>query len=127
VSESVSFLKNLSSEELLACYAACDVFALPSSGEGFGLVFLEAMAFGKPVIGGAHGGTPDVIEDGVSGFLIPHGDVDRLTAVLRALLLDPALAAKMGAQAKTRVRDQFSASQFQQRLRHLLQDVHDRQ
>jgi len=42
--------------------------------EGFGMVYLEAMAYGKPVIGGAHGGAPEIIEDGVSGYLVPHGD-----------------------------------------------------
>ena len=58
------------------------VISLPfqSSGEGFGFVFLEAMAFEKPVVGGAHGGTPDLIQDGLNGFLVPHGDAEGLTA-----------------------------------------------
>ena len=49
VLERTRFLHGLMQEELFACYANCDAFALPSAGEGFGLVFLEAMAYGKPV------------------------------------------------------------------------------
>jgi glycosyltransferase involved in cell wall biosynthesis len=63
VKRHVHFLSGLSYTQLATCYAACEIFALPSRGEGFGLVYLEAMARGKPVIGGAHGGAPEVIED----------------------------------------------------------------
>ncbi len=62
----VVFLEGLSREQIAACYAHCDVFALPSTGEGFGLVFLEAMAFGKPVVGADSGGIPDLVEDVVN-------------------------------------------------------------
>src|SRR5712664_4243167 len=63
VNRHVHFLSGLSSAELAGCYTACEIFALPSRGEGFGLVYLEAMARGKPVIGGAHGGAPEIIQD----------------------------------------------------------------
>src|SRR6202040_1246125 len=90
VADHIHFLFGLSQEELFACYAHCDVFALPSRAEGFGLVFLEAMANSKPVIGGAHGGTPDVIEDGVTGTLVPPGDAVILSSAIQSLLTDPA-------------------------------------
>ena len=51
VSDAVHFLEGISRRELAACYSRADIFALPSTGEGFGFVFLEAMAFGKPVVG----------------------------------------------------------------------------
>ncbi len=73
-----------------------DVFALPSTGEGFGFVFLEAMAFGKPVVGAAAGGPTDLIEDGVNGFLVPPHDPQALVETLRRLLPDEALRAKLG-------------------------------
>jgi glycosyltransferase involved in cell wall biosynthesis len=82
VSEHARFLHGLTPEQLFTCYKNCEVFALPSHGEGFGFVFLEAMACAKPVIGGAHGGIPDIVEDGVRGLLVPHGDAERLAQAL---------------------------------------------
>jgi len=116
VSESVQFLAGLTPDELFACYAHCEIFALPSKGEGFGLVFLEAMAHGKPVIGGAHGGIPDIVEDGVTGLLVQHGDVDGLARALESLLRDPALEKKMGARGKDRVKGKFSFAEFEKQL-----------
>ena len=75
VADSVHFLGRLPIEELAACYAKADVFAMPSSGEGFGLVYLEAMAFAKPIVGTACGGTTDLVEHGVNGLLVPPGDI----------------------------------------------------
>lgn len=123
VAERVQFLFGLSQEALFACYAHCDVFALPSRGEGFGLVFLEAMANAKPVIGGAHGGTPDVIEDGVSGILVPHGDVAILSNALESLLADPARAREMGARGFERVRSAYTFERFQSELTRVFEDV----
>jgi glycosyltransferase involved in cell wall biosynthesis len=125
VADRVHFLGRLSplSAELLACYANCDVFVLPSKGEGFGLVFLEAMALGKPVIGGAHGGTPDIIQDGETGYLVPHGDVARLVDVLARLLREEPLRTRMGQCARQRVADSYLFEQFQARLTGILQET----
>lgn len=120
VAERTRFLSGLSAEQLFACYAGCDVFALPSKGEGFGLVFLEAMVHGKPVIGGAHGGIPDIVEDGVTGLLVPHGNVERLEQAIGTLLNDPNRAREMGERGKKRVEKVFSFTQFQTRLTQLL-------
>jgi phosphatidyl-myo-inositol dimannoside synthase len=123
VSGRTLFLHDLTQDEIFACYANCDVFALPSRGEGFGFVFLEAMAHGKPVIGGAHGGALDVIEDGVTGWLVPHGDIERLSLALESLLGDPAGAIEMGARGRDRILSAFSFQQFQSRLTQVLNDV----
>lgn len=119
----VRFLREPSQEELFACYAHCDLFALPSSGEGFGLVFLEAMAHGKPVIGGAHGGIPDVVEDGVTGLLVPHGEVEALSRAVESLLLNQQTASAMGARGRERVEAMFTFGQFQSRLKQALEEV----
>ncbi len=123
ISEQTHFLRGLTSEQLFTCYAACDVFALPSRGEGFGLVFLEAMAHAKPVIGGAHGGIPDIVEDGVTGTLVPHGNAERLADALQFLFANPDRAREMGAHGKDRVEKNFSFEQFQLRLARILDGV----
>jgi phosphatidyl-myo-inositol dimannoside synthase len=122
VNRHVHFLTGLSYSELAACYAACEIFALPSRGEGFGLVYLEAMACGKPVIGGLHGGAPEVIQDGVTGYLVPHGDPIQLATSLEALLADPVHAKEMGARAKQRVEHEFRFNVFAKSLKKILRD-----
>jgi len=116
VSKNVQFLSGLTPEELFARYAHCEIFALPSRGEGFGLVLLEAMAHGKPVVGGAHGGIPDIVQDGVTGLLVQHGDVDGLAHALESLLNDAPRARGMGARGKHRVAQKFSFAQFEEQL-----------
>jgi glycosyltransferase involved in cell wall biosynthesis len=122
VERHVHFLTGLSYSELAACYSACEVFALPSRGEGFGLVYLEAMACGKPVIGGAHGGAPEIIQDGVTGYLVPHGDPIQLATALHAILTDPVHAKEMGARGKARVEREFRFNVFSKSLKKILRD-----
>ena len=122
VNRHVHFLCGLSFAELAACYDACEMFALPSRGEGFGLVYLEAMAHSKPVIGGAHGGAPEVIEDGVTGYLVPHGDAAQLATSIETLLSDPAMAQKMGGRGRQRVEREFRFSVFAKSLKRILRE-----
>ena len=118
----VHFLSGLSYAEIAACYQACEVFALPSRSEGFGLVYLEAMACGKPVVGGAHGGAPEIIQDGVTGYLVPHGDPIQLATALQALLADPAHAKDMGARGKQNVEYGYRFSAFAKSLKKILRE-----
>ncbi len=123
VAARVRFLSGLTPEELVACYQGCEVFALPSGGEGFGLVFLEAMAHGKPVVGGVHGGTPEVIEDGVTGLLVPHGDLTRLSRALEMLLTDEPLRRQMGLRGCERVRSVYLFQHFAEGLEQILANL----
>ena len=123
VSRHVHFLSGLSYAEIAACYQACEIFALPSRGEGFGLVYLEAMACGKPVIGGAHGGAPEVIDDGETGYLVQHGDAGQLATSLEALLAETELGRKMGAKGKERVEREFRFNAFAKSLKKILRDL----
>ena len=123
VQRHVHFLTGLSYPELAACYAHCEMFALPSKGEGFGLVYLEAMACGKPVIGGAHGGAPEVIDDGKTGYLVPHGDAVQLATAIETLLADPALEQEMGRRGRQRVENEFRFSVFAKSFRKILREL----
>ena len=123
VQRHVHFLSGISYAELSACYAAAEIFALPSRGEGFGFVYLEAMARGKPVIGGAHGGAPEVIRDGETGYLVSHGDAVQLATSLDTLLSNPELARQMGERGRERVQQEFKFSIFAKNFKKILREL----
>jgi glycosyltransferase involved in cell wall biosynthesis len=100
-------------DRLRELYRSCDVFSMPSMNEGFGIVFLEAMRFGKPCIGGRHGGTPEVIQHGFNGFLVQHGNVDQLIECLRELNSNPVLCRTLGEHAYQTIVEKFRYSRMQ--------------
>jgi glycosyltransferase involved in cell wall biosynthesis len=108
-------------------FEAMDVVALPSVSETFGLVISEAMAMGKPVVTYAVGGTPEVVDDGRSGFLVPLGNVDRFAECLHTLATDPARAARMGAAGRERVERLFDLRQMAGQITAIYDDVLGRQ
>ena len=108
----VRFLGALDRKTVLEWYQSCDVFVLPVSSfhddiEGFGIVFLEAAFFGKPVVAGASGGVPAAVIDGETGILVQVDDADALTGALVRLLKDADLRENFGARAKARVMRYF--------------------
>lgn len=92
--------------------AACDLFALPSFEEPFGLVFLEAMASRRAVVAVNNGGTPEVVEHGRAGLLSPPWDIDALAGNMLTLLRDPELRARMGEYGRAQVLAQFNAQRM---------------
>lgn len=85
-----------------------DLFVLPSIAEGISNTLLEAMAIGLPVIASAVGGNCELIEDGMSGYLFPPGDVERLSSLLEQCIGDGALAQQLGRAARRRCEECFS-------------------
>jgi glycosyltransferase involved in cell wall biosynthesis len=120
IEDRVTFWGALDDSKLAAAYEDCDVYVMPSKKEGFGIVFLEAMLHGKPCIGGAHGGTPEVIEHGRSGYLVEYGDVQALVGHLAALRADPGLRRALGARGRELATTRFSQAAFRERWRSLV-------
>ncbi len=94
---------NIRGREKRDMFHACDLLAMPSRADSYGIVYLEAWAAGKPVIGAFAGGVPDVIRDGEDGFLVPFGDSHMLAEYIRMLLDDPGLARRMGERGREKV------------------------
>lgn len=104
----VRFISDVVSEgRLESLYGACKAFVLPSLYEPFGMVFLEAMAMEKPVVGSAVGGIPEIVTDG-TGFLIPPRDPKALASRVNYLLSHPAKARKLGRAGRRRVKRHFT-------------------
>ncbi len=90
-------------DELLAQYQSCDLFVAPSLFESFGLIFQEAMQYGKPVVGCLTGGIPEVVEHGVEGLLVAPDQPEALGAALARLMQDDELRLCMGNAARERI------------------------
>lgn len=115
VGDQVTFTGKVAEEELPGLYAACDLFVHPNriegvDVEGFGIVFLEAAACGKPVIGGATGGVPEAVADGETGKLVSGTDEEELAAAISVLVESPAERARMGESGRRRVESRFTWS-----------------
>jgi|SRR5581483_9669266 glycosyltransferase involved in cell wall biosynthesis len=103
VKKRVRRLGFINAQEKRDLLAATDVLAMPSRTDSFGIVYLEAWLYDKPVIGARAGGVPDVIDDGQNGFLVKFGDVDALAAHILQLINDRALAERMGKHGHAKV------------------------
>jgi glycosyltransferase involved in cell wall biosynthesis len=99
ISGRIRFLGKIPHEDVPLAMAAGDVFVLPSLSEGLPTVVCEAMSCGRPVVATAVDGTPEIVRDGETGFLVPPRDPEALAGALARVLDDPALAARMSYRA----------------------------
>ena len=118
----VAFVGSRDQEQLALYYAAADVCAVPSLTESFGLVALEAMACGTPVVGTRVGGLQTLIEDGESGLLVPAGDDTALAEAIHAVLTDHRLRTHLSHGARERA-ERFTWSRVGQRMTELYDKV----
>jgi phosphatidylinositol alpha-1,6-mannosyltransferase len=128
VAERLSIIGAASDEELPALMRMADVYVMPSrwdptvqEGEGFGIVYLEAAAAGRPTIAGNTGGSLDAVVDGVTGITVDAESPDEVAAAISALLDDPARARALGAAGRARVGREFATGIVLPRLRAALQ------
>lgn len=109
--------------DIPALLAAADICVLPASAEACGRVLLEAMAMAKPVVGTASGGTPEIVENGVTGILVPPADPAAMASALEILLQDRERACRMGAAGRDRAVGRFSIEAHAERTMALYDDV----
>ncbi|MGH2744267.1 MAG: glycosyltransferase [Thermoleophilaceae bacterium] len=123
VAEQVNFAGNVGHEGVHAHYAAADAFCLPSFGEGVPVVLMEAMASGLPVVASRVGGIQELVEHGLSGFLVPPGRPDLIAAALERLADDPELRAGMGEAGRAIVAAHFDPVVSGNRLAGLFREM----
>ena len=120
----VHLLGALSDDGLPRWMNACDVFVMPNreidgDNEGFGMVFIEAAACGKPVVAGTAGGTGAAVQDGVTGFRVDGNSVAAVTLTLNRLLADPDLARRIGEAGLARAQAEFAWERVADKTRQL--------
>jgi phosphatidylinositol alpha-1,6-mannosyltransferase len=126
----VIFVGYVHDDQLPKYYNLCDIFVLPNrvtvksalkgDYEGFGIVFLEASACGKPVIGGRSGGVTDAILDGLTGYLVDPLSSEDIASVIKRLIDDHALREKMGDAGRDWVVKNFDWKVLMKRFEEIL-------
>ena len=116
IAEDLTLTGFVSAGDVMRMYERAALLAMPSRGEGFGLVYLEAMSHRLPCIGSIHDAAGEVIEDGVTGFLVDQADIPALADRISTLLLDDGRRKEMGASGYARLEQHFTYKQFADRL-----------
>ncbi len=99
-------------DEVAPFYAAFDALILPSANEGTPVSAIEALGGGRPVVATRVGGVPDVVREGIDGFLVDPGDVDAMAERLARLAADPSLRRRMGEAGRASVRERYSVERL---------------
>jgi len=122
LSKHITFLGFVSGEEKLALLKACDIFCIPSVFESFGIVILEAMQYGKPVIASEAGGMPEIIDNGKNGLLVPPKEPKKLADAICLLLDDENLRRTLGREAERSV-NKYSIENVARRYIEIYEEV----
>ena len=105
IKKHIYFFGRVSNKKIVKILSLSDVIVNPSRYEGFGIIFLEAMAFGKPIVATKVGGVPFIVEDGVTGILVDYGDSQSIFGAICQLLDNPNLKRKMGHKGQIKVKN----------------------
>ena len=116
----VHFLGSVDEATLRRLYQECDVFVLPSAGEGFGIVYLEAMFYGKPVIAAESGAVSEVVSRDETGLLVEYGDAEGLAEAILRLGEDASLRRTLGAAGRQRLQNNFMFRQFREKFQKII-------
>jgi len=123
ITEQILFTGWCNESELKELYERCALFVMPSAGDGFGLVYLEAMQHGIPCVGLQNTAAEEVIENGVSGMLVDRDDISGMADQLAKLLLDADQRKKLGDAGLARQQSQFRTQHYVSRLKTLLMSL----
>ncbi|WP_247415900.1 glycosyltransferase family 4 protein [Bradyrhizobium sp. 159] len=123
ISNNVAFLGRVSEADLSQAYGRASVFAMPSSKEGFGIVYLEAWLRSLPVICSSFGASKEVVSDGSDGFVVDHRRPEDIASRLYALLVDTELARRLGENGRKKVELQYLNNSFQDNLDAIIDDL----
>jgi glycosyltransferase involved in cell wall biosynthesis len=116
ISEKVIWMGQKPPDEVYRLYSAMDVVVVPSLFEGFGLTAAEAMAASRPIIASNTDGLVEVMQDRISGFLVPRGNIEPLSKAIIELILNPVKAALMGRRARQKIEKEFSIGRFREAI-----------
>jgi phosphatidyl-myo-inositol dimannoside synthase len=125
VKSRVHFMRGVGDSELISLYQQCEAFVLPSGKEGFGIVFLEAMFFGAPVIAAQEKGAIDVVQDGNTGLTVPFGDTVAIKEAIERIVSDTELRKRVQANGRSMVVEDgpFTFSRFTSRCAEVFEMV----
>lgn len=127
IDDLVDYRHGVSDDQLPELYRSCDIFVMPTIAnqadrEGFGIVYLEAAAYGLPSIATNQPGVDEAVLDGTTGLLVQDGNVEALANAIRRLAVDTELCQKLGKAGQARAREEFSRGRQAEKLRRLLSE-----
>ena len=112
----VKLLPQMPQAQLTECYRQADLLVFPTLSDGMGLVMLEAMACGLPVIATGHSGAPEILREGIDGFIVPIRDAEKIAEKIEWLYQNPEECIEMGRSARQRVENIFTQRNYGGRL-----------
>ena len=119
----VNYLGKKFGKEKEEIFANADIFVHPTLNDCFPLVLLEAMQYSLPVVSTYEGGISDIVEDGISGYLVPQNSVGALVEKIEVLIKNPELRKKMGKAGRLKFENEFTLDRFEHNLNEILQTV----